>query len=199
MDKYNVGIVLNVLLVILEVIALIQCYHDFGSIDFRYYTIDSNIFALIAAVLYLYTRKNIPKVVKLAKYSSALSLLITFLVVIFVLYPMYNFNFQLMFLDGPNFLMHIVCPLIVLISFIFFEEIDLENSLRNNVRSLYFTIVYAIVLISLNILRVLVGPYPFLKVYEQPVFMTVLWLVGILVFAFILSRILMKLNELTRY
>ncbi|WP_296797736.1 hypothetical protein [uncultured Methanobrevibacter sp.] len=199
MDRYNVGIALNVLLVVLEVIALIQYWNANGSLNFIYYTIDSNIFVLIASVLYLITRKNVPKAVQLVKYSSALSVLITFLIVVFVLYPMSNFDFEFLFLKDSAFLLHVVCPVMATVSFLFFEKSSLDNSFKNNLRSLYFTIVYAIVLISLNILKVVSGPYPFLKVYEQPVFMTVLWLAGILAFAFILSRILMKLNEITRY
>ncbi|WP_296890319.1 hypothetical protein [uncultured Methanobrevibacter sp.] len=199
MDRYNIGIALNVLLVVLEVIALIQYWNGNGSLNFIYYTIDSNIFVLIASVLYLITRKNVPKAVQLAKYSSALSVLITLLIVVFVLYPMSNFDFEFLFLKDAAFLMHVVCPVMATVSFLFFEKSSLDNSFKNNLRSLYFTIVYAIVLISLNILKVVSGPYPFLKVYEQPVFMTVLWLAGILAFAFILSRILMKLNGITRY
>ncbi|WP_296885596.1 hypothetical protein [uncultured Methanobrevibacter sp.] len=199
MNRYNVGIALNVLLVVLEVIALIQYWNANGSLNFIYYTIDSNIFVLIASVLYLITRKNVPKAVQLVKYSSALSVLITFLIVVFVLYPMSNFDFEFLFLKDSAFLLHVVCPVMATVSFLFFEKSSLDNSFKNNLRSLYFTIVYAIVLISLNILKVVSGPYPFLKVYEQPVFMTVLWLAGILAFAFILSRILMKLNEITRY
>ena len=199
MDRYNVGIALNVLLVVLEVIALIQYWNANGSLNFIYYTIDSNIFVLIASVLYLITRKNVPKAVQLVKYSSALSVLITFLIVVFVLYPMSNFDFEFLFLKDSAFLLHVVCPVMATVSFLFFEKSSLDNSFKNNLRSLYFTIVYAIVLISLNILKVVSGPYPFLKVYEQPVFMTVLWLAGILAFAFILSKILMKLNEITRY
>lgn len=199
MDRYNVGIALNVLLVVLEVIALIQYWNANGSLNFIYYTIDSNIFVLIASVLYLITRKNVPKAVQLVKYSSALSVLITFLIVVFVLYPMSNFDFEFLFLKDSAFLLHVVCPVMATVLFLFFEKSSLDNSFKNNLRSLYFTIVYAIVLISLNILKVVSGPYPFLKVYEQPVFMTVLWLAGILAFAFILSRILMKLNEITRY
>ena len=186
---------LNILLIIFEIIALIQCWIAFGGFDFRYYTIDSNIFVMISAILYLLTRKKVPKAVQLAKYSSTLSVLITFLVVIFVLYPMYNFNFQLLFLDGPNLIMHVICPLMAIIAFIFFEENDLDNSFLNNVRSLYFTIVYAIILVSLNILNVVVGPYPFLEVNNQPVFMSVLWLGGILLVAFVLSKLLMALKE----
>lgn len=199
MDRYNVGIALNVLLIVLEIIALIQYWIGTGSIGFVYYTIDSNIFVLIAAVLYLITRKNVPKAVQLAKYSSTLSVLITLLIVVFVLYPMSNFDFEFLFLKNSAFLMHALCPILATISFLFFEKSSLDNSLKNNLRSLYFTIVYAIVLISLNILKVVSGPYPFLKVYDQPVFMSVLWIVGIFCFAFILSRILMRLNELARY
>ncbi|WP_407433129.1 hypothetical protein [Methanobrevibacter sp.] len=198
MNRCKIGVALNVLLIALEVIALIQCWMAYGSVDLKYYTIDSNIFVLISAVLYLITIKKVPKVVQLAKYSSTLSVLITFLIVIFVLYPMNNFNFELMFLAPPSPFMHVACPLIALVSFLFFEKNSLDNTFKNNLRSLYFTIVYAIILISLNILRVVSGPYPFLKVYDQPVYMTVLWLVGILAFAFILSRILMMANELNR-
>ena len=196
MEKYDLAIGLNLILIILEIIALIQCWNALGCIDFRYYTIDSNIFVLISAILYLITRKNVPKAVQLAKYSSALSVLITFLVVVFVLYPMYDFNFQFLFLAGPNLLMHVVCPLMTFISFVFFEENDLENSFKNNLRSLYFTLVYAIILISLNILKIVVGPYPFLKVYEQPVHMSILWICVILLGAFLLSRLMMGLRKL---
>lgn len=198
MDKYEVGICLNVVLIILECIALIQCWDALGCIDFTYYTIDSNIFVLISAILYLISRKNIPKIVQLAKYSSTVSVLITFLVVIFVLYPMSNFNFQFLFLSGPNLLMHVICPIIASISFLFFEENSLENTLKNNLRALYFTIIYALILISLNILKIVVGPYPFFKIYEQPFFASVLWILGIFIGALILSRLLMMLKELNQ-
>lgn len=198
MDKYEVGICLNVVLIILECIALIQCWDALGCIDFTYYTIDSNIFVLISAILYLISRKNIPEIVQLAKYSSTVSVLITFLVVLFVLYPMSNFNFQFLFLSGPNLLMHVICPIIASISFLFFEENSLENTLKNNLRALYFTIIYALILISLNILKIVVGPYPFFKIYEQPFFASVLWILGIFIGALILSRLLMMLKELNQ-
>lgn len=196
MEKYDVGICLNVFLIILELIALMQCWDALGCIDLTYYTIDSNIFLLISSVLYLISRKNIPEIVHFAKYSSTVSVLITFLVVVFVLYPMSDFNFQFLFLAGPNLLMHVLCPILALISFILFEENDLENTLKNNFRALYFTIIYALILISLNILKIVVGPYPFFKFYEQPIFVSVLSIFGILIGAIILSRLLLMLKEL---
>ena len=197
MEKYDVGVCLNVILIILEFVALMQCWDALGCIDLTYYTIDSNIFLLISAILYLISRKNIPESVQLAKYSSTLSVLITFLVVVIVLYPMSDFNFQFLFLAGPNPLMHLICPILAFISFILFEENNLENTLRNNIRSLYFTIIYALILISLNVLKFVVGPYPFFKFYEQPIFVSVLLIFGILIGALILSRLMLMLKELS--
>ena len=195
MEKRNAGIVLSVIIIILEIIALIVCYNSFG-INLAYYTIDSNIFLLISTILYLLTINNVPKIVQLLKYSSTLSVFITFLVVVFVLYPMYDFNFQFMFLDGPNLYMHVLCPLLAVISFIFFDSNEIENSLKNNLRSLYFTIIYAIILISLNILNVVSGPYPFLKVNQQSPLMSLFWIVLILGGALILSKALLFLKDM---
>lgn len=195
MEKRNVSIALSIIIIILEIIALIVCYNSFG-INLAYYTIDSNIFLLISTILYLLTINNVPKIVQLLKYSSTLSVFITFLVVVFVLYPMYNFNFQFLFLDGPNLYMHVLCPVLALISFIFFDSNEIENSLKNNLRSLYFTIIYAIILISLNILNVVSGPYPFLKVNQQSPLMSVFWIVLILGGALILSKVLLFLKDM---
>ena len=191
----NVSIALSIIIIILEIIALIVCYNSFG-INLAYYTIDSNIFLLISTILYLLTINNVPKIVQLLKYSSTLSVFITFLVVVFVLYPMYNFNFQFLFLDGPNLYMHVLCPVLALISFIFFDSNEIENSLKNNLRSLYFTIIYAIILISLNILNVVSGPYPFLKVNQQSPLMSLFWIVLILGGALILSKVLLFLKDM---
>lgn len=195
MEKRNVSIALSFIIIILEIIALIVCYNSFG-INLAYYTIDSNIFLLISTILYLITINNVPKIVQLLKYSSTLSVFITFLVVVFVLYPMYDFNFQFMFLDGPNLYMHVLCPVLAVISFIFFDLNEIENSLKNNLRSLYFTIIYAIILISLNILNVVSGPYPFLKVNQQSPLMSLFWIVLILGGALILSKALLFLKDM---
>ena len=195
MEKRNVSIALSIIIIILEIIALSVCYNSFG-INLAYYTIDSNIFLLISTILYLITINNVPKIVQLLKYSSTLSVFITFLVVVFVLYPMYDFNFQFMFLDGPNLYMHVLCPLLAVISFIFFDSNEIENSLKNNLRSLYFTIIYAIILISLNILNVVSGPYPFLKVNQQSPLMSLFWIVLILGGALILSKALLFLKDM---
>lgn len=198
MNNLDVDVFLNVGIIILEIIALIICLNTFGSVDLVYYTIDSNIFLLISSILYLVYRNKLPRIVQLFKYSSTLSVLITFLVVVFVLLPMYNFNFNFLLWDGPNLYVHVLCPIIALISFVFFEKNDLENTFKNNLRAVYFTIIYGIILIALNIEKIVVGPYPFLKVYEQSILMSLFWVILIIGVAFLLARLLLMIKDLDR-
>ena len=41
------------------------------------------------------------------------------------------------------------------------------------------TVIYAVVVVILNILKLLEGPYPFLYVYKQPWYISLVWAVGI--------------------
>lgn len=198
MNNLDVDVFLNVGIIILEIIALIICLNTFGSVDLVYYTIDSNIFLLISSILYLVYRNKLPRIVQLFKYSSTLSVLITFLVVVFVLLPMYNFNFNFLLWDGPNLYVHVLCPIIALISFVFFEKNDLENTFKNNLCAVYFTVIYGIILIALNIEKIVVGPYPFLKVYEQSIFISLFWVILIIGAALLLARLLLMIRDLDR-
>ena len=60
------------------------------------------------------------------------------------------------------------------------------------------TLIYAIVLIILNILGVVDGPYPFLRVMNQPVYMSFVWFIVIVGGAFFLALLLQKLNSIGR-
>ena len=42
------------------------------------------------------------------------------------------------------------------------------------------TLLYGTITMLLNILRKLNGPYPFLHVYEQPVYMSIIWFIAII-------------------
>ena len=195
MEKSQISVILNIILVILEIIALISAM-NLALFDLRYYTLDANLFALISALLFLTLRKRIPNIVNIFKYSSTLSLLITVLVVIFVLCPMGDHSFNFLFLDAPNLYFHVLCPLTALISFIFFEKNELENTVKNNLMGIAFTFVYGVVIIALNLAKVVTGPYKFLMIYNQPVSISLMWIVVIFAFAFVLSRLLLMMKDL---
>ena len=66
---------------------------------------------------------------------------------------------------------------------------------RSDVRwALLPTLAYAAVILPLNILRVIVGPYPFFEVYHQPVYVSVLWAVGLLGVNYLYAWLLWRLG-----
>lgn len=214
-DKKNiVALALNIILIVIGLIGLIETIIGFGNPALEYYTQLSNYFALISATIYtIYLYKNIkaktiennnnkeikdttiPKWVSILKYSSTLSLLVTFLVVVFILTPMFGLkSFSWMLLQGTNLYFHTICPILTFISFIFFEKHNIKG-LRDNIRAMYFTMIYATLFIILNILRVVKGPYPFLMVYDQPIYMSVIWFILIVGGAFGLSMLIMLIKN----
>ena len=124
---------------------------------FTYYTEDSNIFAAVVCAMVavcqlwcIFTGGELPRWLKRLKFMATSCLLLTFLTVVFVLAPM----------NGEGGLYMLLCT-----------SSMLYHHLLNPM---------AAVILPLNILRVIVGPYPFFEVYHQPVYVSVLWAVGLL-------------------
>ena len=69
-------------------------------------------------------------------------LTITLLVVIFVLGPMYSFDYKWLILQGSHFIMHLVCPLLFISVYLFHKK---RND--NKYLPVIVTLVYGIVLI----------------------------------------------------
>ena len=187
-----IALILNIILVILGITGLVKTITGMGYPAWEYYTQLSNYFALCSALIYIVflirniKNKNneIPKWVSILKYSATLSLLVTFLVVVFILTPYYGKDIIIwIFFLGSNLFYHTLCPIITFISFMFFESHKI-NGIKDSFRAVYFTIIYAIVFITLNILKVYEGPYPFLMVYKQPVYMSIVWFILIVGGAF---------------
>lgn len=187
-----IALIFNIILVLLGITGLVKTITSMGYPAWEYYTQLSNYFSLCSALIYLvfliHNIKNknneIPKWVSILKYSATLSLLVTFLVVVFILTPYYGKDIIIwIFFVGSNLFYHTLCPIITFISFTFFESHKISG-IKDNFRAVYFTLIYAIVFITLNILKVYEGPYPFLMVYKQPVYMSIVWFIIIVGGAF---------------
>ena len=85
---------------------------------------------------------------------------------------------------------HTLCPILAIISFCLIEKYDNLKAIQG----VYFTIIYALILIPLNILKIVNGPYPFLKVYEQSILESAFWIVVIFIIVYIIALILKKVN-----
>lgn len=194
--KKNKELIINIIYIICESIGILITCNTLHKFQFEYYTLDSNLFAFIIGVIYvLYINRNkkIPRWLQLTRMISVMGLTLTFLVVLFILLPAYNFNFKFMFL-GANFFLHLLCPLLLLYIYIF---IDKKKKLSNKelLICLIPTIIYAAILIILNILRIVDGPYFFLKVYNQSPIVSLLWFIFIIIFVYLIGFTINKIKK----
>lgn len=152
---------------------------------FMYYTEDSNILGGLASLLYaVYAvpalcggKNEVPAWVRLFRFASTCCLTLTLLVVLFVLAPVSGF--AAMLLNGHLLYMHLLCPLLAILSFLLLED----GSFLKKKHILYAvipTLIYAMIAAVLNLLRIWYGPYAFLHLYEQSVFVSFLWFAVIL-------------------
>src|SRR5574344_236264 len=178
----------NVLIILFETLGIILSAQKHGFSLFQFYTEDSNLFAFLTSILFvsymvISIQKGklvIPKWVNFMRYVSTLCLTVTFIVVVCILSPMYGIQgYQMMLFYNSMLYHHLLAPIVSFISFVFFET---KHTIPKSyvLLSLILTVIYAAVIVLLNILKVVQGPYPFLMVYNQPVYASILWCSGIL-------------------
>lgn len=143
----------------------------------QYYTELSNLFGAAAAGImayYLFRGYETPLWLKRFRFIGVCLTTVTFLVVIFVLAP--QFGFLWILFSGQMKFTHTLCPLLSALLFVLYEK---EPPLRKKdcVLAVLPTVLYGAVTLTLNYMKLMYGPYPFLHVYEQPWFMTVIWVI----------------------
>lgn len=97
-----------------------------GAVAFRYFTIDSNVFSAIASLLLAIfeililckKKENTPVAISLLKFMGTIAVAVTFFTVLLFLGP--TQGYQGMY-DGTNAFLHLICPLLVMFSYLFTE------------------------------------------------------------------------------
>lgn len=180
-------VLLNLSAAALSAVGTAISFAKYGVRMFLFYTVDSNIFAMLACTVYalflcrrIRTGKALPTGVIMTKYAAVCCLSVTFLVVIAVLAPMYGLQgYRIMLLTDDMLYHHLLCPLLAFFSFFCFDRVPLAAAKAARFAMLP-TAIYAVILVTLNFLKLVEGPYPFLRIYRQPAAVSVLWLVVIL-------------------
>lgn len=193
--KKKMSLILNLLIVIFEIIGFVITLNLTHRIAIEYYTEDSNILALFSSllfVIYLISNKKIPRWLELFKYMTTICLTVTFLVVIFILAPMYNFNYYYMLFYHNLLFQHLLCPIISIITFIFFDKMSILDK-KDSMIGISLTLLYGFILIILNLFKLIEGPYPFLMIYKQPIYMSIIWFILIIGLSYFISVYLRKL------
>ena len=190
MKKRKIALILNIIVLILELIGFGYTIFKEHDLLIEYYTIDSNLVALISSILFILFYRNKKELVKDIRFLSTILLTVTFLVVIFILTPMYNFNYKYFMFTDTFLIFHTLVPIISFVSYVFFEEGSKKKYI-----GILFTCLYAIVLITLNLLNMVDGPYPFLRIRKQSLFTSILWGVIIIGGSYLIAYVIYKLNK----
>ena len=193
---------MNFLIVYFETIAVPMSWAMGGTIMFTMYTELSNIFNGAVCLLVglwqlgcIFTGRELPLWLKRLKFISTSCLAMTFLTVVIILAPMYEDGngWYIMLCTSSMLYHHLLNPLAAIFSFVL-----LERSPRlphSTVKwALLPTVLYGGIILWLNIQRVVDGPYPFMKVYDQSVQASVLWCIAILLMNYFYAWLLWKLN-----
>jgi len=193
MNTRNIQITFNILLIIFGIIGFIFVFSDLGIISLEYYTELSNLMLLISSVtilICLLKNKEFPRWLEILRYVAVVSTTLTLFIVITVLSWTTSLGLENLMFHSSNLYHHTLCPVIALLSFIILEKYD--NLKASD--GIWFTLAYAIVMIILNYLKIVEGPYPFLRIYSQPLIHSVIWFVVIVSITYIISLILKKGN-----
>lgn len=199
-NKEIISLCISIVIVILEVIGAMMSTWVVPLKQFMYYTQNSNYLLLIATLIwivcilrYLRDGVRIPRWVYLLKYMATSMVSLTFLVAFFVLGIMCGDVVGMMLINMYIYF-HTLCPLLAVVDFLFFER-GQEWKKIHVVMAMVPTLVYGVIAILMNLLRIWNGPYPFLLVYENPVWLSCLSAVAIPGLALIVALLLRAGNS----
>ena len=174
---------------------------------FRFFTIDGNIFIVFSSIVvigYIITSffkeiKNY-KVAYVIELMGVVSALLIFLTVVFILLPAYGTSL----LKGYKMIvLHATNPILCCIAFLLFNEENISK--RLSLLGIVPMSLYGVVALTLCFTKVWTGyliPYPFLRVYQNPWWETLLYLfimyggsIGLSILLSVLSPKLCLINK----
>ena len=185
MKKTNISIILNSLIFILVTFATtcmifginimsrseeVLAFTAANLSAFKYYTVDSNVFGGLIALVYICLEialakgkiTRIPKILHLLRLAATTGLTLTMLVTALFLIPQFGKNWYILYIDN-NFFFPLTVPLLSIITFVFFEP-DIELSLKDSLFGIITMAIYAI-FYTINIIAHLGNGHP-LKDYD---------------------------------
>ena len=188
----NINIIINLLIVILEIIGFVLVFKELGITSLEYYTEDSNLLLLLSSIIiliYISKNKELPLWFKSFRYIAIVSTTLTLIIVLTVLSWTTDFGLYYLLFHESMLYHHTLCPVLAILSFVFVERYDNLHTIHG----LYFTVVYGIIMIILNALKIVEGPYPFLLVHNQPIIHSIIWTALIFAITYAIALILKKL------
>ena len=193
--KKKIALILNILLILFEVVGFIIAYTNGEGLSPALYTEDSNLICLFASLMYViyYCRgKSTNKTVHFFRFMTTLNLVLTFLVTLFLLSSDYGL-YEIMIQNEFKFF-HTLCPTISLVSYLFFEKYR-SHKANIMIKAPIFTVLYGVVMYTLNITKLYNGPYEFMKVYEHSLPATLVTILGMSIGTIVITFSIFELKK----
>ena len=162
--------ILCLIVLLLEIRGLSLSLTDRKWMVLIFYTQLSNLITTASAALLLILGQ--PYWVTVLRYISTCMLVMTFFVTTCVLIPMGGDPKKLLW-SGNGLYHHVLCPVISTASYILVEKHASGNLIW---LPAVITLAYGLVMLYLNWVKKVDGPYPFFRVHNQSAAATVLWM-----------------------
>ena len=192
MKNKKMSIKLNIVIILLEILGFSLSIIKYHHIAIEYYTNQSNLIALFTSILFVIFYKSKSRIINDLRFITTSTLTLTFLVVLFILTPMYNYNYKLLMFTEEFCIFHTIVPIISLISYLFYERRSKKDYL-----GFLYTIIYCFIFVQLNICGVISGPYPFLKVKEQSIIISIIWFIIIVGGSYLIGYLINQTHKIT--
>ena len=185
----------NILLIVLAGLGLY-----FSIVDknvFLYYSDNAGMFALSSSIIYviiILTKKE-PNFLSLAlRYVSTTCLVLT-LVGTFYVATTTGENYLDSFIKGSHLFNNLLCPIVSVISFTLFEGDRRLNKKKTIWYALIPTVIYGIIMLVCNVTNTFTGPYSFMMINDNPVYVTVVVFIVTIILNYVIGRFLLLSNQ----
>ena len=130
----------------------------------------------------------VPEKVAKARFWATCLTTVTFVVTVCILIPWYGHP-EFFLLQSNGLFHHLLCPVLAVASLPLLDRMEK----RDCAFAMIPTLLYGLVMYTMNFLRIVDGPYPFLRVYAMPWYMSLLWFFVIAGGAYGIAVVLRKL------
>ena len=185
----------NILLIVLASLGLYFSIVDKNA--FLYYSDNAGMFALSSSIIYviIVLAKKEPNFLCLAlRYVSTACLVLT-LVGTFYVATTTGENYLDSFIKGSHLFNNLLCPIVSFVSFTMFEGDRRLNKKKTIWYALIPTVIYGIIMLVCNVSNTFTGPYPFMMINDNPVYVTMIVVIVTIVLNYVIGCFLLLSNQ----
>ncbi len=185
----------NILLIVLAGLGLYFSIVDKNA--FLYYSDNAGMFALSSSIIYviIVLAKKEPNFLCLAlRYVSTACLVLT-LVGTFYVATTTGENYLDSFIKGSHLFNNLLCPIVSFVSFTMFEGDRRLNKKKTIWYALIPTVIYGIIMLVCNVTNTFTGPYSFMMINDNPVYVTVIVFIVTIILNYVIGRFLLLSNQ----